>query len=361
MNRNKFKSELDAKMLSPGENDKSLREYAFLSQVADMYYNQGMLQAEIARNLYFSRSKVSRLLTQARELGIVDIKVKQITDRVPSLESALKKTFGIKDAVVISNFHSNTQEVSLPDVVADFASVYVSNLLRGNCIIGISNGRAVNRVTSRITKMHSCNLDIVQIIGSGSNVNQALESRDQVSRIQSIFPGSRTHFLNAPLYMDNAFAREQLLQDPTISDIFGLMKKCDIVLTGIGLFDPSRFLTTEIIREYQLEHHARELEEKGAVGSICAKYYDINGKYIDCEWNEKSITMPFEDVLANRMTVGVACGSNKILPILGALRAGLLNVLITNADTASTVLRTHTDGMSAFYEAQAQGSSEAYL
>ena len=59
-------------------NQRDLQEYAFLSQVADMYYNQNMMQADIAKRLYFSRSKVSRLLTRAREIGIVDIEVKHV-------------------------------------------------------------------------------------------------------------------------------------------------------------------------------------------------------------------------------------------------------------------------------------------
>ena len=51
------------------------REYALISQVAHMYYDLDMLQPEIAAKLYFSRSKVSRMLTQAKKLGIVEIRV----------------------------------------------------------------------------------------------------------------------------------------------------------------------------------------------------------------------------------------------------------------------------------------------
>ena len=48
---------------------------ALYSQVAHMYYEQGMQQPEIAEKLYFSRSKVCRILQKAQEMGIVDIKV----------------------------------------------------------------------------------------------------------------------------------------------------------------------------------------------------------------------------------------------------------------------------------------------
>lgn len=320
------------------EDDKTLQGLAFLSQVADMYYNQNMLQSEIAKKLYFSRSKVSRLLTQARELGIVDIKIKQITDRITPIEQALKDTFHLKDAVVINSYSGENKDEKNLENVTDFASVYISNLLKGNIMFGVSNGQAVNKVAKKITKMHDCELNVVQIVGSGSNAHQAIESRDLVMRFSEIFHQGHCYFLNAPIYIDNAFARSQILQDKSIATAFDMMRKCDIVLTGIGGFDVQRFHTAEIIREYQTDAHAKELQEKGAVGCVCVLYYDINGNYIHCDWNDKSVSMPFEEIKKNPMTIGVACRDDKVLPMVGALRGGLLDVVITDIDTASQVL-----------------------
>lgn len=320
------------------QDDKSLQELAFLSQVADMYYNQDMLQSDIAKKLYFSRSKVSRLLTQARELGIVDIKIRQVLDRIPTVEDALKKTFGLKDAVVINSFSGDNKDERNLEMVTDFASLYVSNLLKGDITLGVSNGSAVNKVTRKINKLHNCDLKVVQIIGSGSNAHQAIESRDLVMRFSEIFSRGHCYFLNAPIYIDNEFARSQILQDKTIVTAFEMMKKCDIILSGIGGFDVQRFHTAEIIREYQTDAHARELEMKGAVGCICALYYDINGNYINAEWNNKCVAMPFEVIKNNPMTIGVACRDDKVLPMLGALRGKIVNVVITDVDTATKVL-----------------------
>lgn len=341
--KTKKNKNLEELSLSASEKDaKTLQEYAFLAQVADMYYNQDMLQSEIAKQLYFSRSKVSRLITQAKESGIVEIKVKKILERVPSLEETLKSTFHLKDAIVISSFSNDEYDQAL-DMVTDFASIYVSNLLKGNMTVGVSNGNAVNKLTRKIHPMHSCMLEIVQIVGSGSNAHQAVESRDIINRIASVFPGGRSYFLNTPLYMDNAFARSQLLQDPAVNNVFNMMSRCNMILTGLGAFDAQRFLTAEIIREYQTEEHAIELNEKGAVGCIMALYYDINGNYIDCEWNNKCITMPFNEVKNNPFVVAIACGDQKVKPILGALRGGLANVIITNVATATQVLSLHEE------------------
>ena len=323
------------------KNKKALQEYAFLSQVADMYYNQNMMQADIAKQLYFSRSKVSRLLTRAREVGIVDIKVKHVRDRVPVLEDVFRKTFGLKDAVIISSFEGDSYDQTL-DAVTDFASIYVSNLLTGKKQIGVCSGNAADRTNRKIRPIHECQLDVVQLVGTVSNAQQAVEAREISDRLASIFHGNN-YALNTPIYMDNEIARQELLNDPNVRRVIDKHKHCDIILTGLGGIDVSRLKTAEIIREYQTEKQAKELQEKGAVGCVCMMYYDINGNRVDCEWNDKCICMPLEDVKNNPMTIGVACGDYKTMSILGALRGHIPNVLITDINTATRVLKKNDE------------------
>ena len=318
------------------KNQKDLQEYAFLSQIADMYYNQNMMQADIAKRLYFSRSKISRLLTRARDVGIVDIKVKLVRDRVPSVEEVFCKNFGLKDAVIITNFEGDTYEQTL-DAATDFASIYVSNLLKGQMRIGVASGNAADRTNRKIRPIHNCQLDVIQLIGSISNSRQAIESREIVNDLANLFHG-HGYYLNTPIYMDNVFARSQLLKDPNVKKVTDLMSECDMIITGLGGIDVSQLKTAEMIREYQTDAQVKELQEKGAVGCVCMLYYDINGEYIKCDWNEKCICMPMDEVKKNPMTIAVAVGDYKVLSILGALRGGIPDVLITDVTTATKVL-----------------------
>jgi DNA-binding transcriptional regulator LsrR (DeoR family) len=327
-------SVLEAAALS--RNKKALQEYAFLSQIADMYYNQNMQQSDIARQLFFSRSTVSRLLARAREVGIVDIRVRQVRDRIPSMEEVFCRTFGLKDAVIISCFERDSYDRTL-DALTDFASIYTSNLLKGKKRFGIASGTAADRTIRKIHPIHECELEVVQLIGTASNAHQAVEARELRVHLAELFHGD-SYELRTPIYMDNAMAREALLNDPNVRRVMDMMEHCDIVLTGLGGIDVSRLKTAEIIREYQTEAQAQELKEKGAVGCVCMMYYDINGNYVPCEWNEKCICLHLDKVRKNQMTVAVACGDHKIMTILGALRGHLPNVLITDVNTAAKVL-----------------------
>ena len=326
---------------STSKNKKALEEYAFLSQVADMYYNQDMMQADIAKQLYFSRSKVSRLLTKARELGIVDINVKQIRNRVPTMETVFRKTFGLTDAVIISSFEGDSYDQTL-DAITDFASIYVSDLLEGKKILGVASGNAADRTTKKIRPQHDCKLDVVQLIGSVSNAQQAIEFREICTELANLYNGN-AYYLNTPLYMDNAFARSELLQDPNVSRVIDMMKDSDMIITGLGGIDISRLKTAEIIREYQTPEQTRELVDKGAVGCVCMVYYDINGNRVSCEWNDKCISISLDEVKKNSRTIGVACGDYKTSAILGALRGQLVNVIITDVTTATRVLEKNDE------------------
>ena len=73
----------------------------YLAQVASFYYDQGKSQAEIANEFGISRSAVSRLLTEAREKGIVEITVHYPWRTSPELEEALVSTFGLNLILVL--------------------------------------------------------------------------------------------------------------------------------------------------------------------------------------------------------------------------------------------------------------------
>ncbi|WP_077600954.1 hypothetical protein [Oceanobacillus sojae] len=66
-----------------------------------MYYIDNMSQHDIAQDFHFSRSKISRLLLEAREQGIVQINVTTPVTRCFDLEQQLKDVFGISEAVAV--------------------------------------------------------------------------------------------------------------------------------------------------------------------------------------------------------------------------------------------------------------------
>jgi DNA-binding transcriptional regulator LsrR (DeoR family) len=75
-----------------------------LIEVARLYYEQQLTQSEIGRQINVSRSTVSRLLQEARDLGIVTITIDYNVARDRSLEQQLQKWFDLKDVRVLRSY-----------------------------------------------------------------------------------------------------------------------------------------------------------------------------------------------------------------------------------------------------------------
>ena len=59
---------------------------SLLADVAEMYYLEQKNQAEIAKAVGVTRSMISRMLTEARESGIVEIRIQRPLQSDPDLE-----------------------------------------------------------------------------------------------------------------------------------------------------------------------------------------------------------------------------------------------------------------------------------
>lgn len=82
------------------ENSDDIR---LIVKIAQLYYEQDMTQAQIARELGIYRTTISRLLKRGREQGIVTIAINYDYNENLWLEQQLKQKFGLKEAVVASS------------------------------------------------------------------------------------------------------------------------------------------------------------------------------------------------------------------------------------------------------------------
>ena len=87
-----------------------LDEQRLLVKVSKMYYEAGLSQDDIILRLNLSRSKISRLLQQARDEGIVQITVVTPKHLFSDLENRLEKQFGLHEALVVETHVGDSQE-----------------------------------------------------------------------------------------------------------------------------------------------------------------------------------------------------------------------------------------------------------
>ncbi|OLT05570.1 hypothetical protein BJF90_00375 [Pseudonocardia sp. CNS-004] len=80
-----------------------------MGKVARLYYEHGLTHAEIAELQGLSRVKVTRLLADARRLGIVEIRVHSDDPPFAELEAALVQRYDLQRAWVAPDFGSDLE------------------------------------------------------------------------------------------------------------------------------------------------------------------------------------------------------------------------------------------------------------
>ena len=94
------------------------------------------------------------------------------------------------------------------------------------------------------------------------------------------------------------------------------------------------------MRAGQIVHWSelQTLQQRGAVGDINLRYFDKYGQQIESDLDDRVIGLSLEEIHAIDIVVGVAGGAAKVPAILGALRGNLINVLVTDQQTAVSIL-----------------------
>lgn len=112
---------------------------ALIVKVAKLYFEVGMSQAEIAQELDISRSYVSRLLTDAKEQGIVSIAVRDPEETESALEKTIRQHYGLRKVIVSGG---GLEGNGVYEVAKD-AAKWLNSTVKSGDVIGIGWGRTL--------------------------------------------------------------------------------------------------------------------------------------------------------------------------------------------------------------------------
>lgn len=305
---------------------------ALLARVAYLYYTENKTQQEIADGSGIARTMISRLINEARERSIVEINVHfPWTSR--KLETALMKTFGLKDArvMVMDDYMYSEVLTGLGMLMAE----YLSSILHDNMVIGISWGSALQHMIQALKprKMHG--VEVVQMIGA-TGLEHNLSDGPLLAQKLTDRLNATGYYLHAPLIVENKTVRDALLKDPGIKSTLVRASQAEIALVGIGSIHPDLYSLK--IAGYVTEEQRKQLAAKGVVCDFCGYHYSIDGKLLDIDINDRVVTIDRPSLEKIGTIIAVAGDIRKGDAILGALRGKLVDVLITDAQTAEYVL-----------------------
>jgi deoxyribonucleoside regulator len=305
-----------------------------LCDVASLYYEQDLTQEEIARRVGVTRSMISRLLTEARRRGLVEIHIKRTGGRDAGLEASLAERFGLKAVAVAAS--TPTSGLDRPRSRLGLVGAQVLlDYLQPKSLLGVSWGTSVNSLVQEIQAPRPLAVRVVQLVGALGARNLEYDGQTVVQRAAEKL-GGEGYFLHAPFLVEDRKTALQLLANPAVRETIAMLKQCDLALTGVGSTDPrfSSYYRAGYVPMEELER----LRTAGAVGDVCGHHLDVRGKEVAGEFDARLVAISRSDFLAIPARIGIAAGPGKALALLAALRGSYLNVLLTDRATASQIM-----------------------
>lgn len=310
------------------------RDLRLLVKVSRLYYEEGLNQDAITTRLGLSRSKVSRLMAQSREVGIVQINVVPPEGLFLDLESRLEERFGLHEVLVIESQPTDPQEV-VSRALGSAAASYLLRAISPRSTVGMCWGSTIRFMAAALTSRPYPDAQVVQVIG-GLGHPEAEVHATELCRSVSRSLGCGLTLLPVPGIVADTRTRDALLRDVHVQRAVAAFADLDIVFVGIGA--PTADSVT--MRDGSILTHAEldGLLRKGAVGDIALRYYDSEGECIPSDINDRIIGMTLEQIKQVPRVVGVSGGPAKLAAIRAALRGRIINVLITDSVTAAKLL-----------------------
>lgn len=303
-----------------------------LTRIASLYYEHDYSQQQIADMLQKTRSNVSRLLKEAKQKGLVEIRIHKRIATAPALEREFQEHFGLQQAMIVDQ--NNADYAERLAAAGQLAAWYLEDILRPNTVLGIAWGTGVAAAVNALALHPILRIEVVQMLGSVGNVVSEIDGPDLARRLANKL-GGQYFYMHAPLFVDSQATRDTLLEQATIHHTIERARTAQVALVGIGTTDPeaSSFLRAGHLTLPQLA----ELRAQGAVGETAGKHFGINGQ-ADFDINQRVIAVSLDDVKRIPHVIAVACGLPKTHSILGALRGGYIKALATDSVTAQAVL-----------------------
>lgn len=303
-----------------------------LTAVARMYYLDGMAQSEIADLYQISRSTISRMLTTAREQGIVRISVDEYDPRDRELEAKLISTFGLRRAVVVREVAGSI--TATRRAMARFATPEVSTWFTPGRRIGVTGGRSLGELVRAIPYQSELEgVGIYQLMGAVATTPGPNEPQE-VTRALGKRLNGRVHMLHAPAFVKDVEARNSMMAHDQVQAMWRTFGKLHQAMIGIGSVNDSMFVAHGVLNK-RARH---DLKKQDAVAELCGRFIDADGNEVEHPLRERVLSIGLDVLRTIPEVIAVTCGADRGASIHAVLANGLANSVVLDRACAEAVL-----------------------
>lgn len=304
-------------------------------RIARYYYAEGLSQEEIAAKEGFSRSQISRLIERAKTLGLVKITlVPPASQHTEELAEMLVEKLGLRGAIVVPAGKSANQE-EITQAIATRAADFLGDELPVFKVAGIGWGKTVYE-TAMLLSRHSeqgRKPFFVPLIGLSGDTNPNLQINTIIDRFSISFQ-SKGLFVNLSSVRERGSAFSGI-EEQRIHALREYWNQVEVAVVGLGT-PPSSSIN--IIDELP-EQYKNELKKSASCGDILSQFFDPEGAIFHSEHEYELLAFDIRNLPNLQRSICLAGGEQKARGIIAAARSRFISDLITDEQTAHTILK----------------------
>lgn len=294
-------------------------------RAAQLYYLQDQTMESIAVELHTSRSTVSRLLSQARDAGLVTIEVRSPFDSGSGLEAQLTERYGVTAHVVPAP--ATISDVDRLERVAMTAARLLNGFFDSNMTMGIAWGSTISALSRHLVPKDTHNSVIVQLNGAGSMVSSGIDYASEILQRFGETYSARVHQFPVPAFFDDPLTREAMWRERSTRRVLEIQNRMGLAVFSVG--SPFAEVPSHVyIGGYLEKADYASLARDRVVGDVATVFYRSDGSYGDVGLNARSTGPDLARLRKVARRVCVVSGPLKAASVHGALTAGIVTDLI---------------------------------
>jgi DNA-binding transcriptional regulator LsrR (DeoR family) len=302
--------------------------------VARRYFLEDRPKLEIAEEFGLSRYRVARMLTRARQSGLVQISIDFPDDIDASVSHRLATAYGLRHAFVVD---TDDRDDAVIEPLGRAGARLLEEIVEPGETLGIAMGRTLGSLTDQLRNLARCS--VVQLTGALSTDSVGESSIELIRRVSSL-NGGTAFPIYAPLYVSSPDVAAELRSQTSVREALEQHDRLSTAVVAIGSWSPPYSTVYNNISESD----RRQLAEQGAVAELCTTMIDSEGRIISSPLTDRLISISATQLAAVPTVLAVAGGPSKHHAIAAALTSGIVNALVTDINTAHYLLQRRSTG-----------------
>lgn len=307
---------------------------SMLVEIAKQYYEEGMTQEDIAKRFFMSRAMVSRKLAEARKIGIVNIFIDTSGDTMSELERKLFAAFKLKGICVVP-VPENDEDLAV-QLTARAGAYYLGQFINPGDRIGVGWGWTLYEMSNYFPQLPFSVSLVCQLTGSVDNAMTRGYANEIIANLYRKVSAREAYSFPCPVMVDSNMISNALRNDLKVNKVLELGKSCNKLFVNIALPERASCLyQAGYINDTDIEN----LKKNGAIGSICCRFFDENGKACDSSIDDRTMGITIDEISQVDCVMACITGPRKSKALYYALKAKMIDILVVDSITASAVMK----------------------